>query len=387
MRKILSNLLLSALIFTTLFSANNLRVFGDEINLNKLCAKSVYVCDYFSNSVVYAKNETQRKTIASMTKIMLLLLAFEKEANGQFDFEKLITVSERASSMGGSQVFLQANAKYKAKDLIKSIIIASANDASVAIAEELYSSEECAVEKMNLKARQLGLNDTLFSNCTGLPKPTQYSSAKDVAIMLKHLLRYEKYFEFSSLFLDELTHPDGQKTTLTNTNKLIRFFEGCDGGKTGFTNESGYCLAATAKRGNMRVIAVLIDEPDSKTRFKECSELFNYSFNNFESKLILSSAQEHELKAKIVNGKQNLVEIVPKNDYFIFGKKNEDENIKIDLVLSSQKPLKAPVLKGQKVGVYKVFKNGVLICEVDAVAKNKVEKNGFFDVANQITVA
>ena len=356
------------------------KVNADSISVQ---AKSAYLCDYHSGKEIFAKNENERRPIASMTKIMLLLLAFEKNANGTFDFNEEITVSKRASGMGGSQVFLQADKNYKVSDLIKSIIVASANDASVAIAERLFGSEENAVKAMNDKAKQLKLVNTLFSNCTGLTKPTQYSSAKDVALTFKELLNYQKYLEYSSIYLDELVHPDGQKTQLTNTNKLVRFYNGCDGGKTGFTNEAGFCISATAKRGNMRIIAVIINASTTKERFADCSNLFDYAFANFASKQVLSKTQTAEIKLKVNNGKQNFVDIVPESDFYLFGEKNSDKSIKIDLKLNKDY-IKAPVKKGAVVGEFSVYEDGVLIKTLNAVTHTDVKKSTVIDIINEI---
>lgn len=381
MKKLIILVLVCSLTFSIGF---NLKVNADnEVSEINTSAQSAYVCDYNSGTKIYSKNENDRKPIASMTKIMLLLLAFEKNANGQFDFKEKITISERASSMGGSQVFLQANKDYTAEDLIKSIIVASANDASVAIAERLFGSEENAVIKMNEKCKNLKLVNTLFSNCTGLPKPTQYSSAKDVSVMLSELIKYEKYFEFSKVYLDEIVHPDGKKTALTNTNKLVRFYSGCDGGKTGFTNESGYCLAATAKRGNLRIISVLINEPNSKTRFADCSSIFNYAFANYEAKQVLSKTQMSDIKAKVNCGKQDKIDVFPERDFYIFARKNQKQNLKIDLKLDKESFI-APLKFGYKLGVYSVYKDGILVGEVNAISKTSVEKANVIDIVKEI---
>ena len=379
MKKILVFLTILCTIFSIVFIERT-TVFASDIEVS---APNVYLCDINGENVIYSKAENERRPIASMTKIMLLLLSFEANSEGNLDFEKQITVSSNASAMGGSQVFLQANKNYYVKDLIKSIIIASANDASVAIAETLYGSEEVAVAKMNEKAKSLGMNNTLFSNCTGLPKPTQFSSAKDVAIMLTNLLKYDKYYEFSKIFLDELVHPDGQKTVLTNTNKLVRFYEGCDGGKTGYTSEAGFCLAATAKRDGMRIIGVIINEKDSKTRFADCSKLFNYAFANYSSKNVLSKGEVYELKAKVEKGEENYVEIVPESDFSVVGKKNVNENITVDF-----EPLKiiAPVKKGDYIGKFTIYKNNVKIAEVKALANQEVNKESIFDVMKNIAI-
>ncbi|MBQ7408297.1 MAG: D-alanyl-D-alanine carboxypeptidase [Clostridia bacterium] len=313
---------------------------------------------------------------------MLLLLAFEKEEQGSFSFEDQITVSKNASGMGGSQVYLESNKIYSAQDLIKSIIIASANDASVAIAEHLYGNEENAVDAMNNRAKQLGMTNTLFSNCTGLMKPTQYSCARDVAVMLSKLIKYEKYFDYSKIYTDSITHDGGRETSLTNTNKLVRFYNGCDGGKTGFTNEAGYCLAATAKRGNTRVISVLIKECDSKTRFADCSNSFNYAFENFMAKEVLSKGSEYDVKVKVASGKTDYVKIGAQRDFYVFGYKNDDDKITVEFEVNQI--VKAPVNEGDVLGKFYVYKKGVLVGEVDAVSLENIDQMQFLDYVNKI---
>ena len=183
-----------------------------------------------------------------MCKVMTLTLALEAVDNGQLSLDEYITASENASSMGGSQVFLASGCQYKVDQLIKSIVVCSANDSCVALSEKLAGNEESFVAMMNSKAQEIGCTDTLFSNCTGLPKPTQYSCAKDVALMFRNLLKFENYFNYSKIWLEDFVHPDNRTTSMTNTNKLLKKYKLCDGGKTGFTNEAGFCFTATAKK-------------------------------------------------------------------------------------------------------------------------------------------
>lgn len=347
-----------------------------EISYDKsIATKSVYLTETGTGEVLFAKNENERLTIASMTKIMLLNLVFEAVDGGNLSFDEEITVSENASGMGGSQVFLEKNGKYKAEDLIKSVIIASANDASVALAERLFGSETECVSAMNKKCEEWKLENTLFSNCTGLPKPTQYSSAKDVSVMLSKLITHKEYFRFSKIWTDEITHNAGRKTGLTNTNKLVRFYDGCDGGKTGFTSESGFCLAATAKRGALRLIAVAIDSPDSKTRFAEVSSMFNYGFDNFTSKMAVDSSKPLEIKAEVDKGVKEKVKIIPENDVFVFGEKSKKQNVTIDF-----KPDKicAPIKSGEKAGELIVFKDNVEYKRVNVLAAEDIAKKTYF---------
>ena len=267
----------------------NLGAFSFADTSLDISSKSAILMDFSSGTILYEKDAEKHLPIASMVKMMTILLTFDEIDNGNLTEETMITTSENASGMGGSQVFIDPYVEYSAGDLIKSVIIASANDASVALAEHISGSEEAFVVKMNEKAKLLGMDNTNYTNCTGLPSPEQYSCAKDCAIVLKEVAGHDIYHKYSTIWMDELTHPSGRKTELVNTNRLIRYYEGCDGGKTGSTNEAGCCLSATAKRNNMRLISVIVGAQNSQTRFNECSKLFNYGFANFENKSIINS--------------------------------------------------------------------------------------------------
>ena len=350
---------------------------------NSNTSKACYLMDYNSGTVIYKNNEDERLKIASMTKIMLLLLCYENIEAGNLSLNETITVSKNASSMGGSQVFLEENGEYKVCDLLKSIIVSSANDASVAMAERLYGSEEECVKKMNEKVESLNLKNTLFSNCTGLPKPMQYSSAKDIALIFKELIKYPAYFEYSNVWLDKIDHKNNS-TELANTNKLVRFYEGCDGGKTGYTSEAGFCLTATAKRGNMRLISVVIGSPTSKDRFSEVSKMFNDGFNNYTNKAVVDVNSYKNEYVTVNLGVEDKVEIVPKNNFYVFCKKGENDNIYLEQTLNK---VSAPIKKGETVGKITVYKNGVEVGAVDLVSTKDVEKLNFFGYVNEILKA
>ena len=344
-------------------------------------SKSSILIEANDNTVIFSNNENKRLPIASMTKIMLLNLCFEAVDKGELTLEEEVKVSKTASGMGGSQVFLEADCKYKAKDLIKSIIIASANDASVAMAERLFASEQNCVQAMNDKCREWGLKDTLFSNCTGLPKPTQYSSAYDVAIMLSKLIRHKDYFSYSNVWMDEIEHSKGRVTGLTNTNKLVKFYEGCDGGKTGFTNESGFCLAATAKRGGLRLISVVINATDSKGRFADVSTMFDYGFDNFTSKMVVDSSKPLDVDVKVEKSKKDKICVAPKEDVYIFAEKNKKDDVTIDF---SPLNVYAPIKTGDVVGRLKIYKNNVEYKTVDVVSLEDVSQKTYFDYIKDI---
>lgn len=345
-------------------------------NSLQIHAKSAYLMDFESKTPVFASNELQRLPIASMCKIMTLLLSFEAIDNGVISLDEEVVISERASSMGGSQVFLEANAKYPVRELIKSIVVCSANDSCVALAEKIAGNESAFTDKMNERAKQLGANNTLFANCTGLPKEPQYSCAHDVAIMLKELLSHKEYYEYGKVWMDKFAHPKGRYTEITNTNKLVRFYDGCDGGKTGFTNQAGFCLAATAKRDNTRVISVVIGEEDSKTRFDDVRSMFDYAFANYTTKTIVQANVPLEKQAQINGGKQKFVAVTPVRNACVFAKKGERQNIKIE---TEYKSLSAPLKKGDCVGELIVYKDNIEIDKIPLVAQNSVEKATLMD--------
>lgn len=368
------SILISSIIVT---SFTNYKVSASS----QIKSKSCYLYDFNSKSEIFAYNENERLPIASMTKIMLLDIVYEEILSKNVSFDEEITISERASSMGGSQVFLESGGVYTLSTLLKSVTVASANDASVALAERFFGSEEECVIKMNEKASKLGLKNTLFCNCTGLPKPMQYSSAKDIALIFADLISYENYFDYSKIWLDKVEHSKNS-TEITNTNKLIKFYNGCDGGKTGFTNEAGFCLTATAKRGNMRLISSVIGAPDSKTRFNESSNLLNSGFNNYESIAVLDKDIPIESKIAVLSGKLKQIECVPEKDIFVLSKKGEKPQIDIEYNLDN---VCAPIKKGQKVGECIIFRNGIETERVNILSNADVKKMNYFDYVKEIS--
>ncbi len=353
-----------------------------NVDAMQIRAKSALLMDYNTKTVVYQQNERTHLPIASMCKIMTLLLCFEGIEDGTLTLEEEICISERAASMGGSQVFLEANAKYPVKELIKSIVVCSANDSCVAMAERIAGSEGLFVEKMNEKAKELGANDTLFANCTGLPKEPQYSCAKDVALMLRALLKHQTYFEFGKVWMDKFQHPKGRYTEITNTNKLVRFYDGCDGGKTGFTNEAGFCLAATAKRGEMRIISVVIGEESSANRFEDVRTMFDYVFANYAVTPIYEGGKALQETVTVEGGKREKVAVYPERSAYTFAKKGDKSDIatqiKIDKVV-------APIEKGAQVGELILFKEGVEIERIPLRSMEEVKKASLADRWQQIS--
>lgn len=342
-------------------------------------ARAAMLMDFDTGTVIYENNATKRQPIASMVKIMTLLLSFEEADSGRLDYDADIVVSQNAASMGGSQAFLDANSSYKVNDLLQSIVVASANDSCVAMAEHISGSVEAFVEKMNEKAKSLGMENTHFVNCTGLPAEGQYCCAKDVAAMSRELFGHKKFFEYSGVWMYDFQHPGGRTTRLTNTNKLIRAYEGCDGGKTGFTNEAMSCLSATAKRGDTRLMSIVIGAADSKKRNAEVCKLLNYGFANYETKEIVKGGEKLPEVLQVRNGKTAEVEARFKNSYYCFDKKTNKSDYAVTYEMGE---IAAPVRDGDTVGKVIVSKDGEAVGEVEIVACGDVEKMGYIDIVD-----
>ena len=274
----MKKLIISFLIGAFLFSIIPCNVLADSLNLD---AKSAILIDYESGKVLYEKDADTRLPMASMTKIMSMLLIMEQIENGSLKYNDKVLISENASGMGGSQVFLQAGEEYKVEDLLKCIAISSANDAVVAMAEKVSGSVDSFVKLMNEKAQELGLKNTLFANPHGLDSENHYSTARDMSLIAKELLKHEDILKFTSIYEDYLTKPDGSQIWLVNTNRLVRFYDGVDGLKTGYTPDAGYCLTATAKKNGLRLISVVMKSSSADTRSKDTATLLSYGFNSF----------------------------------------------------------------------------------------------------------
>ena len=297
-----------------------------ESNVNY---KSAVLIEKNSNEILFENNCHEKLPIASVTKLMTILLTMEKIGSNEISLDDKVMVSATASGMGGSQVFLDYEEEYYLKDLLKSVIIASANDSSVAIAEHIAGSENNFVKMMNERAKELNLLDTNYVNCTGLPSPDGYSSAYDQAIVLKHVLDFDLYHEYSSIWMEDFVHPSGRTTQMANTNKLSRFYEGCMGGKTGSTNQAKYCLAVGASRNDVELISVVLGAEDSKGRFKLSSDLLNYGFENFETKTLFDNSMLKDKMIKI-KGLDRVTHLKAERDFTYVTKIGEDVNFSLN---------------------------------------------------------
>ncbi len=344
-------------------------------------SKSALLMEYDSGEILFSKDATEHLPVASMVKMMTILIALEEYEQGNVALDTKITTTENASSMGGSQVFLDPFVDYTFEDLLKSVIMASANDASVALAEYFNGNENAFTNRMNRRAKELGMVDTHYSNCTGLPAPEQYSSAKDTAIVLREILKHDIYHNYSTIWMDELVHPSGRKTELVNTNRLIRYFKGCDGGKTGSTNEAGCCLGASAKRGDMRLISVIVGAPNSTARFNESANLLNYGFSNFVSEKIVDM-DVAIATLPVLKGKVETADVFAKESFSAVVKKGD--NFGYEVNVETDKAVKAPGKIGDVVGTATITKDGQVIKEIPIVLKENLKHLSYFETAHKV---
>jgi D-alanyl-D-alanine carboxypeptidase (penicillin-binding protein 5/6) len=339
-------------------------------------ARSAILMDADSGTVIYEKNSHDKLPPASITKIMTLLLIMEALDDGKIKLTDNVQTSEYAASMGGSQIFLEPGEEMSVEDMIKGIALASGNDASVAMAEKLAGTEQQFVAMMNERAKQLGMNDTQFSNPNGLPVANHFSSAHDIAVMSMELLKHSEVTKYTGLYQDYLRKTSEKPFWLVNTNKLVRFYSGADGLKTGFTSEAKYCLSATAKRDNMRVIAVVMGEPDTKTRNAEVSQMFDYTFAQYMNHAIIKEGDSMGT-LQIEKGTTPELPLVAKHPYSVLLKKgSQTKDIRYELKING--PLKAPVQIGQPIGKLVVYQGQQVLKEFDVDAPLSVERAGWW---------
>ncbi|MFC0523079.1 D-alanyl-D-alanine carboxypeptidase family protein [Pontibacillus salicampi] len=339
-------------------------------------AKSAVLMERDTGEVLYNKNADEKLPPASMTKIMTMLLIMEALDKGTLKLDENVRVSEYAASMGGSQIFLEAGEEMTVNELLKGVAVASGNDASVALAERISGSEEEFVAKMNEKAKNLGLSNTSFQNTTGLPAKDHYTTAHDMAVMAKELLKHEEITKYTSIYEDYLRKGTEDEFWLVNTNKLVKFYDGVDGLKTGFTREALYCLTATAKKDDMRVIAVVMGAKTPKERNATISSMLDYAFNSYETDALYKRYQKVD-QLNMIRAKQSEIDVVTNESVSLLKKKGEQmDNVKTDIIYNEN--LKLPLNKGQEIGILKVSSNGKPLSEAKLVVKDSVDEAGVF---------
>lgn len=379
LRKIISFLMLFVLFFV--FSSLSFAETGGPF---KLDSKSAILIDASSGEIIYEKNIHEKLPPASITKIMILLLAMEDLDSGKIKLDDKVQVSANAERMGGSQVYLEEGEIQIVDDLLKAISLRSANDAAVALAEHMSGSIDVFVQRMNERAKALGMSNTNFKNATGLPDQEHITTAYDISLMARELLKHPKIHEWLTIYMTDIKVGKNKTVTqsLVNTNKLIRDYQGANGLKTGLTNEAGHCLAASAKRGNLSLISVVLGGPTSNSRFLESKKLLDYGFANYDS-LPVCKKDEVIKKIKVSKGKENNANIVAESDFSLLIKKGDSKEIEKEILLPEK--VDAPYEKGQKLGEIILKNNGKEVGRVNLVAEEEMKKASIIDMFKKVT--
>lgn len=346
-------------------------------------AKSAILIDNSTGKIIYEKNIHEKLQPASITKIMVLLLCMEALDSNKITLDDEVIVSSYAASMGGSQVYLEEGEIQKVDQLLRAISLRSANDASVALAEYISGSNDAFIQKMNERAKELGMNNTNFRNVTGLPDSEHYTTAYDISLMSRELLKHPKIHEWLTLWMDEIKVGKEKDVTqsLNNTNKLIHDYQGANGIKTGFTNDAGYCLSASAKRGNLSLISVVLGCSTSNIRFNESKKLLDYGFANYDS---IPICKENDIIniLPVSKGKNDKIKVLAKNDLSILVKKGNSKNIQKEILLPES--IDAPLEEGHKVGELIIKIDNVEVGRTDLVIEKNIEKASIIDMLRKV---
>ena len=352
------------------FMMQSVVVFAEGNTDLGLNAKSAILMEESTGNILYESNPDERLPIASVTKVMTMLLIMEAVDSGKISLDDMVTVSENAMSYGGSTMFLETGEQLTVNDMLKGIAVASANDGCVAMAEHLAGSESAFVDMMNEKAKELGMENTHFMNTNGLDEDDHYSSARDVAIMSRELMKHETIFNYTSIWMDTLR---GGKFQLANTNKLIRFYDGANGLKTGSTSKALCCLSAAAKRNDMQLIAVVLGAPTSAERFASAKSLLDYGFANYAVNTQITAGDEVQ-KIAVEKGVDKEVGVVAGDSCSTLVKKGQEDNITKEIKIDET--ITAPIEAGQKIGTMTISRDGEVIADIDLNASSAVEKKG-----------
>ena len=352
------------------FMMHSVVVFAESNTDLGLNAKSAILMEESTGNILYESNPDERLPIASVTKVMTMLLIMEAVDSEKISLDDMVTVSENAMSYGGSTMFLETGEQLTVNDMLKGIAVASANDGCVAMAEHLAGSESAFVDMMNEKAKELGMENTHFMNTNGLDEDDHYSSARDVAIMSRELMKHETIFNYTSIWMDTLR---GGKFQLANTNKLIRFYDGANGLKTGSTSKALCCLSAAAKRNDMQLIAVVLGAPTSAERFASAKSLLDYGFANYAVNTQITAGDEVQ-KIAVEKGVDKEVGVVAGDSCSTLVKKGQEDNITKEIKIDET--ITAPIEAGQKIGTMTISRDGEVIADIDLNASSAVEKKG-----------
>lgn len=343
----------------------------------EITSPAVILAEAETGTVIFEKNADERREVASITKLMTALLAFEALEDNDIALTDQVTVSQRAAAMEGSQALLDADTDYKLEDLLRTMIMASANDSAVALAEYLAGTEENFVQRMNERAQALGMDDTHYVNCTGYPQEGQYTTARDVMTLSCEVSRHPAYHTYASVWVDTLVHPSGRTTDLTNTNRLVRFYEGCDGFKTGSTDAAKYCVSATAEKNGMRLIAVVLGCENSQTRFNEARNMLEYGFATYQRTTIARKGDALGEQLKVNRGSAESVDLLLGSGLSMLLRNGQASQLKMELVIPES--IDAPVEAGQVVGFVRVLLGETVVAKLNVVAASAVPLPGFIE--------
>lgn len=342
-----------------------------------LTSPAAILAETDTGTIIFEKNADEKREVASITKLMTALLVLEAIDRGDVRLTDQVQVSANAAAMKGSQALLDANATYSLEDLLRTTIMASANDSAVALSEYLCGSEEAFVARMNARAAELGMTNTHYVNCTGYPQDGQYTTARDVCTLCCEVAKHPAYTTYSSVWIDTLTHPGGRVTDLTNTNRLVRFYEGCDGFKTGSTDAAKYCLAATASKNGMRLVAIVLGTPVSQTRFNEARAMLDYGFANYQRVAIANKGDLLGESLPVKGGAADTVELALGGGLSMLLKNGQQSGLRLELSLPES--VDAPVQQGDIVGTVNVMMNDQIIAKLNCVAASNVPRPGFIE--------
>ncbi len=342
-----------------------------------LSAPAYQLIEADTGTIIFEKNADERRQVASVTKLMTLLLLLEEINQGRLSLTDTVTVSKTAAAAIGSTALLDAGSAYPVEDLLRATVVASGNDSAVALAEHLAGSEQAFVERMNQKAADMGLQNTHYVNCTGLPAQGQYTCARDVATVACAVARYPLYFTYSSLWLSTLTHPSGRVTDLTNTNRLVRFYPGCDGMKTGSTNEAKYCMAATMEKDGMRLIAVVLGAETSQKRFDDARAMLDYGFSAYQRTQVIAAGDLTGYQLPVTRSSRDTVDIAVGKGLSMLLRPGQAEKLRVELTLPES--VQAPMAAGTQVGSARVLLDGAVVAVLPAVLAQDVRLPGFLE--------
>lgn len=340
-------------------------------------APAVILAETATGTVIFEKNADQRREAASITKLMTTLLVFEALERNEIALSDVVTVSPNAAAMKGSQALLDANAQYTLEDLLRTTIMASANDSAVALAEHIGGTEENFVGMMNDRASALGMADTCYVNCTGYPQEGQYTTARDVMRLSCEMARHPTYHTYASVWIDKLTHPGGRVTDLTNTNRLVRFYQGCDGFKTGSTDAAKYCISATMEKGGMRLVAVVLGAQASQTRFDEARSMLEYGFATYQRTDVARKGDLLGQTIPVRGGSAEEIEVMLGSGLSMLLKTGQASRLTLEVSLPEA--VDAPVLQGDVLGAATVLLDGRVIARLNCVAASDVPRPGFIE--------